>query len=242
MYEEQQTLIANFATFVADMQTALADVESYHVGVVTTDNYRGGGLFDDGDDSVNESYPECQALGGLVVEAQAGSCLPFAGGGNFTTDADDLTTKFNCIANVGENGDSDEMVGDAMIQLLASHQVPNAVSTCNDGFIGDDALLVIVILTDENDSSSTSPSEWVQAVVAAKGVADNAVVLSLIWEDGAAGCTDAFSETHGSQIIEFTEMFENHSLGNICDDSYAGFFSGTPPLIESACAEFEPEG
>ena len=43
MYEEQLTLIQNFEVFVNDMQAALVDVESYHVGAVTSDNY-----FDEG--------------------------------------------------------------------------------------------------------------------------------------------------------------------------------------------------
>jgi len=242
MYDEQQTLIANFGTFAADMQAALVDVDSYHIGVITTDDFGTEGMFDDGDDTVNQSYPECQNIGGLVVEAHSGSCLPFEDGNNFITEADDLVTKFSCIANVGEDGDSDEKVGDALIAMIQSQVGNNDVTACNQGFFRNDALLVLVILTDENDVSSTGPQEWYQAVVAAKGFAEHAVVLALTWDDSEVNCNQDLSETDGYTIEEFAEMFPHHATGNICDSSYAGFFSTTLPVIETACDEFQPEG
>lgn len=237
MYEEQQTLIANFGNFVADMQTSLDGVDSYLIGVITTDDYQDGGWIDDGANTVNAQAPECQHLGGLVVQAQSGMCKPFADGNNFITENDDLATKFECIANVGEDGDSDEYVGDALITLLAEGQQNTG---CNANFIRNDAMLIIVILTDENDSSNSNENQWFQAVVDAKGSEENVVVLSLIWDAGNNNCTNAFSETDGYQIEAFTEMFTNHAVGNICDDSYAGFFSSAIPTIESACENFEP--
>jgi hypothetical protein len=239
MYEEQQTLIANFGNFVTDMQTALENVDSYHVGVITTDDYQDSGWVDDGSNVVNEQVPACQHLGGLVVQAQAGVCTPFAEGNNFITEADDLASKFQCIANVGEDGDSDEYVGDALIAALAEGQQNVG---CNAGFIRDDAMLVIVILTDENDSSNTDQAQWFDAVVNAKSAETNVVVLSLIWKDSWNSCDNAFSETNGTQIEGFTEMFTNHAIGNICDNSYAGFFADAIPTIEGACDNFEPIG
>jgi hypothetical protein len=239
MYEEQQTLIANFGNFVADMQASLDGVDSYHIGAITSDDYQDGGWIDDGANTVNAQAPECQHLGGLVVQAHSGMCKPFADGNNFITENDTLSTKFECIANVGEDGDSDEYIGDALINLLAEGQ-QNA--GCNANFIRDDAMLIIVILTDENDSSNTNENQWFQAVVDAKGSEENVVVLSLIWDESNNNCSNAFSETTGYQIETFTEMFTNHAVGNICDDSYAGFFSSAIPTIESACENFEPVG
>ncbi|WP_052548267.1 hypothetical protein [Enhygromyxa salina] len=237
MYEEQQTLIANFGNFVADMQTALDGVNSYHVGVITSDDYQDGGWIDDGANTVNAQVPECQHLGGLVVQAHSGLCTPFAGGDNFITQADNLAPKFECIANVGEDGDSDEYMGDALIALLAEGQLNTG---CNANFLRPDAMLIIVMLTDENDSSSTNENQWFQAVVDAKGTEENVVVLSLIWDQSFNNCDNAFSETDGYQIEAFTEMFTNNAVGNICDDSYAGFFASAIPTIESACDNFEP--
>jgi hypothetical protein len=239
MYEEQQTLIANFDAFTADMQAALANVDSYHIGVVTSDNYIEEGFLDDSTDVVNASFPECRVLGGLVVEAQQGSCKPFAAGDNWITEADVLAAKFGCIANVGEDGDSDERMGTALVNALTLGSQPGG---CNGDFVRDDALLIVVLLTDENDSSDTSPQDWYDSLVAIKGAETNVVMLSLTWDQGENNCDSQLSESTGYTIVEFTEMFTNHATGNICDSDYSGFFANAIPTIESACDMFEPVG
>ncbi len=240
MYDEQQTMIANFDAFVADMQAALEGVKDYHVGVITTDNYVEEGFLDDSSPTVNKGFPNCRKLGSLVVQGQAGVCSPFASGGNFISEADDLGARFACVANVGEDGDSDERVGDALIEALKpGSQSPG---TCNEGFLRPDALLVLVILTDENDSSDTDPVDWYAAVVASKKAPGNAVVMALIWDDSENNCTQDLSESTGYSIEEFVTKFPNHSVGSICDDSYAGFFTAAVPVIDTACDNFEPPG
>lgn len=238
MYDEQQTLIANFDTFVQEMQAALAEVADYHIGVITTDNYAEEGFLDDSTDVVNASVPACKFLGGMVVESQQGLCTPFAAGFNYITEADVLEAKFSCVANVGEDGDSDERVGDALIGAIAPEN--QAPGTCNAGFLRPDALLILVILTDENDSSDTDPQEWYDAVVAAKGKPENVVALSLIWDDFENNCQQDLSESTGYTIEEFTQMFPNHAVGNICDYSYEGFFASAVPTIDTACDNLIP--
>lgn len=237
MYEEQQTLIANFGAFVNDMQVALADVESYHVGVITSDNYVDEGFLDDSSPTVNASQPDCRILGGLVVEGQQGLCKPFASGDNYLTEDDVLEAEFQCIANVGEDGDSDERMGDALIAALAGGQQD---AGCNRNFLRDDALLIVVMLTDENDSSNASTQDWFDAVVETKGTEENVVMLALIWDEFASGCESSLSESDGWQIEDFAEMFSNHAVGNICESSYAGFFQNAIPTIDSACENFTP--
>lgn len=238
MYDEQKTLIENFGTFTQEMQAALQNVEDYHIGVITTDNYEQEGFFDDSTPVVNKSEPLCKFLGGMVVESQAGLCTPFAAGSRYITQQDDLASKFACVAEVGEDGDSDERVGDALIGALSPAN--NAPGACNEGFSRPDALLIVVILTDENDSSDASVQQWYDAVVAAVGKPENAVVLSLIWDDSEPSCSSELSESTGYTIREFTEMFPNQAVGNICADSYAGFFAGAVPVIDSACDNIIP--
>jgi hypothetical protein len=238
MYAEQQTLISNFGTFASEMQNALVDVEDYHIGVITTDNYVDEGIFDDSSQTVNAQAPECRLLGGLVVQAQGGDCRPFAEGGNYITEMDDLSAKFSCTANVGEDGDSDERVRDALISALnPTLQNPMA---CNEGFIRDDALLIVVILTDENDPSNASVQEAYDAVVAAKGTEENVVMLALIWDQSWDYCSEDLSESDGWEVEEFVNLFTNSAVGNICESSYAGFFSQSIPTIDSACDQFVP--
>jgi hypothetical protein len=237
MYEEQQTLIDNFGVFVSDMQIALADVTSYHVGVVTSDNYMNEGFLDDSTPVVNADHPDCRLLGGLVVQSQQGECTPFASGDNYITEQDVLEAEFGCVANVGEDGDSDERMGDALINAVNAGRLDTG---CNRNFIRDDALLIVVMLTDENDSSNASTQEWFDTLAAAKGTEENVVMLSLIWDSSWNNCSSSLSESDGYTIEEFTQMFTNHAVGNICDGSYAGFFQNAIPTITGACENFVP--
>ena len=63
----------------------------------------------------------------------------------------------------------------------------------------------------------------------------------MIWDDGEVNCNQDLSESTGWQIEEFVEKFENHAVGNICENSYAGFFSSTVPVIDTACDNFVPQ-
>lgn len=239
MADEQAKLIANFPGFAAEIQSALVDVDSYHVGVVVTDNF--GLPFLDG---VNSDAPECRVRGGLVTSNVNGTCAPYAEGSRFMTQADDLDAKFACAANVGDTGSGYEEVAGAM--LAAISPALNAPGACNAGFIRDDALLVIVMISDENDDieSMGDPADWYAKVNTFKfNKPDNVVVLSLLWDDSNGNpnnCQLTSDEEHGTAIEAFTNMFTNGSVGSVCVDSYQQFFSDAISVIDSACDEFQP--
>jgi len=246
MAQEQSKLIANFPVFASEIQSQLADVDSYHVAVVTTDDY--------GDTpNINEDRPQCRVLGASVTRSDAGTCAPYAEGRPFMTNLDDLGTKFSCAADVGTDGASTERVGGAIVEAIRPGI--NDVGACNDGFLRDDALLVIVILTDENDTSSQwgTPNDWADAVIAAKGDREeNVVVLSLIWDDSNGnpnGCTSnglppliPGDETYGASVVQFTSHFTNGTVGSVCVADYGPFFSAAISVIGSACDDFVPAG
>lgn len=249
MAEEQSKVIANFPTFSNQVQTQLADVESYQLAVVSTDSYDTGSS----DLNVNSDNPACQVIGAAITRSDAGTCTPYAEGHRFMTDMDDLDTKFACAADLGTGGSGEEKVGDAIVHALDAAMVGPA--GCNDGFLRDDALLVIVVLTDEDDAehSAGGPIDWYNAVVAAKGgQADNVVVLSLVWDDSNGNpynCTSnglppliPGDQEYGETIVEFTNMFTNGSVGNICADDYGPFFADAISVIDSACDGFTPPG
>ncbi|MCA9712609.1 MAG: hypothetical protein KDK70_42670, partial [Myxococcales bacterium] len=177
--DEQSSLIAAFPAFVSGIESTLGQVDSLHVGVVTTDAY----------------FPNaagCSVLGGLVVETGGPSssnaiCGPYVEGFNFMTEQDDLASTFSCAAQVGTGGSGVERPMDAMRAAIGPGLgMPGA---CNEQFLRPEALLVIVIVTDEWDGpndpevpgSAGTPADWYADVVAAKGgVAEHVVVLSMI--------------------------------------------------------------
>lgn len=252
MADEQINLISSFPGFVAEMQSKLVNTESYHVGIITSDSNQYNG-------------PGCNFIGALVnrtggANSSNAVCGPYAAGKNWMSEADDLATKFACAGQVGTGGSGNEQPMYAMLQAVhPQYQQPGA---CNEGFIRPDALLVVVIITDEEDDhevngcnqlpqpgSPGEPITWFNDLVAIKdGIETNIVVLSLVGpvqppcpalDKCAGGITGAEVAT---RIIQFTEMFTNGSIGQICAPSYQSFFSAAISLIDEACDNFIPPG
>lgn len=252
MADEQIILVNSFPDFVSEMQTKLVDTESYHVGVISSDSniYNGAG---------------CQQYGGLVnqtggIDSSNSTCGPYASGKNWMSEADDLQTKFACAGQVGTGGDGNEQPMYAMLQAVQPQN--NAPGTCNDGFIREDALLIVIHITDEEDDhevqacqqlpqsgSPGDPINWYQGLVAAKNnIETNIVVLSLIGPVNPVcpmldKCNGGITGAEVSpRIVQFTEMFTNGSVGQICAPSYKQFFSDAISLIDAACENFMPPG
>jgi hypothetical protein len=232
MKDEQDNLVASFPGFVESMQQQLAGADSYHVGVVSTDKY-----------DYNED-PCHGILGGLVTRTGGSNsskqlCGPYASGARYMSEADDLGPRFACAAQVGTAGDSDERPLDAGLRALGPDL--NARGACNDGFLRKDALLVLVIITDEEEEGSGGqPQDWFDGLVALKdGVESNVVVLSLI---GPEDPSCAMAAEVGHRIIEFTEKFTYGSIGQICAATYNLFFSEAIAVISEACENYTPPG
>jgi hypothetical protein len=254
MADEQVNLVNSFPEFIDGMRTQLADTEGYHVGVISTDVYTGD--------------LTCVPLqeGALITETAGGgssnaTCTPFTSGLRFMTEADDLETKFACAAQIGISGDGDERP----VQALTAAFAPGitAPGACNEGFLRDDALLVVVMITDEEDDhegeaeacdqspqqgSAGEPSDWFDALVAVKGEETAIVLLSLVGTTGADACL-TLDKCNGGidgaepapRLLELTEMFTYGFVGPVCAP-YGPFFLEAIDVIQSACDEFEPPG
>lgn len=238
MTQQQTQLLASFSGFIDAIQTSLENVDSYHVGVVTSDNYGG-------------NAPGCNTIGDLVTQtagfgSSAAVCGPFAGGQRFATDEDDLQQVFPCIAQVGTSGSPIEQPVTATVAALdPSNAEPGA---CNEGFIREDAILVVVIVTDDppfdfdldDAHPDTDTSGWFDAVVAAKGGdVESVVMIGFVPLDEAATCTFGTSPN----LIGFVEEFgEQGVLASICEPDYAPIFASSIETIESTCDNFIPQG
>jgi hypothetical protein len=254
MADEQVNLVNSFPGFISEIQTQLGDADSYHVGVITTDEYE----YNDG----------CEEEGAMVISTGGDDssdevCGPYADGYTYMTQSDKLDVAFACAAKVGTDGDGDERPMQTMQAALQPNM--NGPGDCNEGFLRDDALLVIVVITDEEDDeeedgclqtahpgSDGDPADWFEGVVEAKGgVEENIVVLALVGPPGpdpeACPVLDkCVSGVDGAEVaervVEFTEMFTNGFVGRICEPSYASFFSEAVGVISTACENFVPIG
>ena len=146
----------------------------------------------------------------------------------------------------------------AMMEALTG---AGEVAACNEGFLRDDAVLVVTIITDEDDNgphaddlegdSPGSPSEWFDALVAVKGGNEKAIVaLALIGDnDQPAGiCAPLDHATFDGaeaapRIRDFVGRFGTRGkVASVCADNYEEFFMQTVDTIGEACEEFQPEG
>ena len=237
MDDDQANLIDNFPTFAAGIESSLAHVEDIHVGVVTTDEY--------------DALPQgCRELGALVTQtggtaSSMSECGPFVQGQPYMTAEDDLAAGFACAARVGVDGLAREQPIEAM--LAAARGEHDGPGGCNDGFIRDDALLVVVLITDETDgpndheaqASPGTPAEWRDELVQIKGHLHNTAIVSLV-KGVDLGCPPLEGESSGGDIVTFTNLFgANGMVGGICLD-HGEVLAQAVDVIEHACDSYIP--
>ncbi|HET6584773.1 MAG TPA: hypothetical protein VFG69_15050, partial [Nannocystaceae bacterium] len=150
-------------------------------------------------------------LGAGRVTSAAGQDCGLVGGTRYANEQQpDLIDAFTCMASRGYAGDANEQT---MNSTLASIGMLNGAGECNEGFLRDDAVLVLTLITDEEDSpgdnapnplpdgscvpadddpnSNGDPQAWTDAVVAAKNGDPGAmVVLALIGDCDVGGACE----------------------------------------------------
>ncbi|HLT40331.1 MAG TPA: hypothetical protein VK034_28830, partial [Enhygromyxa sp.] len=277
MSDEQQNLINSFPQFIDTIQQTLM-AEDYHVMVVDTDASGGGGSSTtciNGEctctpvpaccDQVCQFSATCNGFpcgmlpggdcdgtlgAGKIFDQNGMSCLP-EDGPRFITEQDDLTAAFSCAGNVGTYGNGAEEPAHAMMDAVGPEL--NAVDACNEGFIRDDAILVVTIITDEEDlmKSPGTPAEWYQHLVTVKnGNPEAIVMLGLIGDnDLPNGICPAFNPNQGDgaepspNLRSFVEMFGDKGVvGSVCAANYGPFFLDAVSVIDVTCDEFDPIG
>jgi hypothetical protein len=149
MSAEQQNLIKNFPVMINELKKLPGGLPDLHVAVVTSDLgagsiplTNGGCPRIGGDRGIYQARPACGVNAGanFLVSAANGTVNNFQG---------DLSTVFSCIANLGDRGCGYEH------QLQATRvALYEAVTPENKGFLRDNALLAIVLITDEDDCSA----------------------------------------------------------------------------------------
>lgn len=247
MQEHQQQLLDSFPGFIDAILGSLEELDSVHVGVITSDAYA-------------FNAPGCQELGALVTQTGGADssqavCTPFVGGKRFFTNEDSLAAAFNCVGRVGTDGSGNELPLTATVQALQTEMI--GVGGCNEGFLRPDAVLVIVIVTDDPPFPNTPDDAWPlvdtswmhDAIVEAKdGVEDSIVMIGVIpWGDTSCVCPWCCPGwgcmTPNDNAIELVESFGDHGvLASVCSDDYAEALAVAIDTIDTTCAGFMPPG
>ena len=157
MAEEQDKLRRNFPVFMKALQAIPGGLPNVHIGVVTSDLGAGmkplnnGGCPRVGGDRgvlQNGRQPiDCHLQGGarFISSGQNGTV------NNFTGSIDEA---FSCIATVGTQGCGYEHQLQSVRVALDAKATPE-----NQGFLRDNAMLAIILITDEDDCSAAPDSD-----------------------------------------------------------------------------------
>jgi hypothetical protein len=254
MEEEQVNLAGNFPMFASvlnEYRVATGEQLDYRAGVTTTGitaNF----------EIVIPAMPPLIPSETRLPQSQSGADGKFrAGCGSDRpwlerTDPN-MATTFACRARVGTGGPAIEMPLRA-----AELAVSDAV---NPGFVRDDALLGVVIITDEDDCSRRSiPFETRGDECATNGDTDLATVTSFVsgfdqrkgdrgrWATAViAGPSDCMSDFGAASDAIRLKQFVNETgataaFGDICQGNLAPALQQALDTFQAACENFPPIG
>jgi hypothetical protein len=235
MGAQQVQLLNSFPGFITAIENSLENVSSYHVGVITSDAY-------------SSNAPGCNTIGDLVTQTQAaGMCGPFDSGKRFATQEDDLQAVFPCMANVGTFGSPIEQPVTASIAAVSEEKAePGA---CNEDFLRDDSILVLVIVTDDppydfdmdDAHPNTDTTGWYDAIIAAKGGNPAAVVVIGFIPWMSIACVPLGLES--PNLIGFVDAFGDQGIkASICEPDFGPIFASTIETIQFTCDNYIPQG
>lgn len=201
---------------------------------------------------------ECEDVMGAGVAHPRGrassetDCAFTSGQRHIDASEPDLAAAFACAAKVGTGSSADtEQPMEAMVAALAND---GPAAACNEGFLRDDAILVVTFITDEDDDPTDSTGNaagWYEAIKSAKAGNDHAVVVLGLFGDNDQPdgiCTPlshdfATGAEPAPRLREFVGMWGDRGhIGTICAEDYLPFFSSAVDSIGVACDEFVPQG
>lgn len=253
MMEEQANLASNFPKFISvlnDFRTNTDKALDYRIAVTTT--------------GVDAVWTVNQGILGSNSTTLTGDNGAFRGGcdltGNFISSSDaSVLQSFSCVANVGVVGSPLEMPLRA-IRLAVTDRVTDGK---NKDFFRDDALLAIVVLTDEDDCShmdynvtqtidpfSLEPPEACPsggAMLTAQQVVDSLdtfkgdrskwAVSIIAGPPGGSECMSNFgTAAPGNRLKEFTDAVgKNAVYSSICEGDLSGSLEDAVNTFNIAC-------
>jgi hypothetical protein len=239
MLAKQETLARSFDGFSSIVEETLG-TNDHHIMVIDTDSRN----INDGLTGLEDADACVGILGAGLRNGSEGESCGIEGPQRYMLDGQgNPEDTFSCLAQVGIFGDSDESPIDAL--LAATGSASSEARDCNAGFLRDDAVLVVTIITDEEDEvSAGDPAQWKRELLRAKGNQEEAVVvLGLISdidvEGGLPGgpCNEANGGSAAPLLRSFVSSFERGSMGSVCASDYSTFFAQAVSVIDTACRE-----
>lgn len=207
MADEQANLAANFSAFINEIAGPQND---YRIAVVTTDTSAGneadGRRQDNFETEPGTGVPALTSpnLQGCVATDIPTSCFRGPNANTRVIDSKQLDaaaqiSTFQDNVQVGSCGSGDEEGLEAMIRALDK----SGNGECNEGFLRDEANLVIVLVSDEDDGSDDNVAQYLEDLKRYKGVEKTRVAVIVGAADGeASNCAIGIGSECGSLCRE----------------------------------------
>lgn len=225
MQEEKQAIRDDvFPAFATALLQVGGGLEDYRVGVLDA----------------------CPLPATYHTRGLGGDCNFSSGERWMVSSSPDLAGEFKCVGDI-DSADStctgsndDEQPASA---AAASLEPPYATGD-NAGFLRDDALLVVIAITDEDEQPvpGQSASEVYERLIAAKGGDVKRMVFLGI--GGSQGCTGVYGDAdHAQTLEELSNLFIAEGRGvfwDLCEGHLEDGLTEAMQVIEQACDELPP--
>ena len=147
----------------------------------------------------------------------------------------DPASEFVAAVNVGTTGSGSERglsaAANAITEPVRSNQ--------NAGFLREDALLSIVMVSDEEDQSPGAVSDYIDEYLAAKDYVPNSVIVSAVAGDVPAGCNaNGNSATGGNRYFDATSALGG-LFASICTPDWANTMQELGVVSFAALTRFQ---
>ncbi|MBZ5713944.1 hypothetical protein [Nannocystis pusilla] len=248
MLSHQEQLVAAFPQFIDTIQSQFTD---FDVQILVTDSVQQWGSNACEDDCpeicmAEPAYPcayaptTCDETIGAGIVMNVGpntANAPCLDGPRryITADTLDIPATFECLARVGTYGNN--KIGDALLGAMSPKL--NKVGGCNEGFIRDDALLMVTLIGPEDNADTPASSqgtwqEWMQAVVDRKKGDLDAIVMFTLTDD----CMG--TKNPDNRLCTMTPKFPHSLLEVLTTPDYGPIFDEAAALALEACSAFVP--
>ncbi len=261
MKGHQVQLQEAFGAFTSMLEDEFADFD-YHIMVVDSSGPLMQETCDACYDCTGCTKPGCAQYGGpedypckgpfVVCDVTDGAGVTITGnfgatnkrcdlfGGNryIVKGEPDLEAMFKCIATVGEGPKTA-----VPMMMMQAALAPGMLSGgCNDGFLRKDALLAVVILNGDQDNLSPgTPQDWYDALVAAKGGNEEAIVTLVLSNDldlPNPKCPPDWLDPNPLRL--FAESAAHGRFESICSDTYVDYLKTMAATIIKQCSLLIP--
>lgn len=245
MSDDQENLIQSFPNFMEAIVDTVG-VTDFHILATDTDGEATGCLeycatappegTCNGAQCSGVPLPgECGSqLGGARTRGIDGQDCGLEGGKNYIVEGQsNLQDTFACMARHG-GGEPMERQLDAIAEAISEPM--NAAGACNEGFLRDDAILVITLISDEDHQVwPFDPQVYIDRIATAKN--GNLEASALLGIYNTADCGNA-----EPNLEAFVNAHPNGVHGGVCAPDFTPFLVDAVGLIDETCDTFVPPG